>query len=120
MTTRLIVRSSTRKGCDAGCCRTPMDTTRCARRRCARDFSSDLWQKRWKVKARSFFVRAAASGAIKDRRQPTRMLTFLLEGTAHRVESIRERKDFPRDEQVFIFGSHRMPVDALSRDSDFG
>ena len=58
------------------------------------------------------------SRAVEDRRQPAPMLAFPLEGAAHRGEGLGQRKDLAGDQQIGVLGSHRMPIDAFSRDRD--
>ena len=69
---------------------------------------------------RGLSVPASFSRAIENRRQPTLMLVFAIEGATHRSEGLGERKDVAGDQQVGVLRSDRMPEHAFSRDRDFG
>ena len=48
------------------------------------------------------------------------MLVLPIERATYRSEGLRQRKDVGRDEQVGVFSSYRMPVDAFGCNRDFG
>ena len=46
------------------------------------------------------------------------MPAFLVESATHHSEGRSERKNLWGDEQVRVFGPHRMPINAVSRDGN--
>src|SRR5207244_5689582 len=58
-------------------------------------------------------------GAVEDPRQPTPMLAFAVEGAAYGSKGCGERKNVGSDEQVDVFGTHRVPIDAVRGYRDF-
>jgi len=47
------------------------------------------------------------------------MLAFPVEGAAYGSKGFDERKNLGSDEQVGVFGTYRMPIDAVRRNGDF-
>ena len=64
--------------------------------------------------------RAYTSRTVEDARQPAGVVAVVVEGAAHGGDGLGEREDLARDEQVGILSSHGMPINAFSRDRDFG
>src|SRR5215813_4506939 len=103
MTTRIIARYSTLKGCGAGCHLTSMVTMLCGKPLLNRDSSNRYLPSRRKRLRRSMVKRwpqPKALCTVEYLGQLPRVFTFAVEGAPHSSKRIRERKDVARYKQV--------------------
>src|ERR1700722_14651040 len=98
-----------------GWSRSSMDTLPCATHVCAKDFFPTLWRNRPRP---SSHIEVSLC-AVEDCRQTMGVRAFTVPGTTRRGETVGERENVPCDQEVFVLGANRMPIDTIGRDSDF-